>query len=336
MSQAVLESLGLTVADLARMLRDEMRDNAWKRTPIGEDAQAYLRAKRKRLTDASFRTYESVLAQTCAHFADLRLEDFEPPIGTQRLEEFLDDRWGAMSPRNYNRNLSVLRDFFKHHRLRGRMHGDPTLAIERAKARDPYRTTFTAGQVRAIIAHQPELRDRIACRLLLIYGLRKSSLKAIRFDHFELVRKRLAIFAKGGKVRYMPIPDPAFWHDLELLIMQTGAAGSDFLLPRRRGNQLEVVLEPDKPMGDHGLHKWWYRCLACAGIVAEGTTRGEKMHKARHTAGQHLLDHTGNLKAVQKLLGHASIQTTGDTYTDWDDAALLESLASMLDHRGVR
>ena len=42
------------------------------------------------------------------------------------------------------------------------------------------------------------------------------------------------------------------------------------------------------------------------------------MHKARHTAGQRVLDKTGNLKAVQKLLGHESIQTTGDIYTDWD------------------
>jgi hypothetical protein len=36
------------------------------------------------------------------------------------------------------------------------------------------------------------------------------------------------------------------------------------------------------------------------------------MHKARHTAGQRVLDATGNLKATQKLLGRASIQTTGD------------------------
>jgi site-specific recombinase XerC len=42
------------------------------------------------------------------------------------------------------------------------------------------------------------------------------------------------------------------------------------------------------------------------------------MHKARHTAGQRVLDATGNLKAVQKLLGHSSIQTTGDIYADWD------------------
>jgi integrase len=70
------------------------------------------------------------------------------------------------------------------------------------------------------------------------------------------------------------------------------------------------MVYPDKPMGDHGLHDWWYGCLQRAGLVAAGRTRGEKMHKARHTAGQRVLDKTGNLKAVQRLLGHASIQTT--------------------------
>jgi site-specific recombinase XerC len=70
-------------------------------------------------------------------------------------------------------------------------------------------------------------------------------------------------------------------------------------------------------MGEATVHRWWYRCLGQAGIVATGTTSGEHMHKARHTAGQRVLDATGNLKAVQKLLGHASIQTTGDICADW-------------------
>jgi site-specific recombinase XerC len=39
-----------------------------------------------------------------------------------------------------------------------------------------------------------------------------------------------------------------------------------------------------------------------------------------------MLDATGNLKAVQKLLGPASIQTTGDIYTDWDVEQLAMSL----------
>jgi integrase-like protein len=65
---------------------------------------------------------------------------------------------------------------------------------------------------------------------------------------------------------------------------------------------------------------------------AAGQTSGERMHKARHTAGQRVLDQTrGNLKAVQTLLGHASISTTGDIYTDWDISQLEETLRGMLE-----
>ena len=85
-------------------------------------------------------------------------------------------------------------------------------------------------------------------------------------------------------------------------------------------------------MGVHGLHRWWYGCLEQAGVVAKGQTSGERMHKARHTAGQRVIDQTrGNLKAVQTLLGHSSISTTGDIYTDWDISQLEETLRAMLE-----
>jgi integrase len=87
--------------------------------------------------------------------------------------------------------------------------------------------------------------------------------------------------------------------------------------------------DPNKPMSAHGLHKWWYRCLGEAGVVPEGTSSGERMHKARHTAGQRVLDVTGNLKAVQQTLGHKTIQTTADTYTDWDERRLAQTLAEV-------
>jgi integrase len=54
------------------------------------------------------------------------------------------------------------------------------------------------------------------------------------------------------------------------------------------------------------------------------------MQNARHTAGQRMLDKTGNLKAVQKLLGHSSIQTTADIYADWDIDQLEASLSEVL------
>jgi integrase-like protein len=99
---------------------------------------------------------------------------------------------------------------------------------------------------------------------------------------------------------------------------------------------MDVTYVRDQPMGVHGLHDWWYGCLRRAG-VAEGVTRGERMHKARHTAGQRMLDRTrGNLKAVQRLLGHASIQTTADIYTDWDVDQLADVMRDIVAAREQR
>lgn len=84
-------------------------------------------------------------------------------------------------------------------------------------------------------------------------------------------------------------------------------------------------LEPIRPTAF-----WLRRAGQETGIVPVGVTSGERMHKARHSAGQRILDQSGNLKAVQKLLGHQSIQTTGDIYTDWDIDQLAQTLMEAL------
>ena len=275
----------LTLADAAAMLRDAVKDKGYRAYPLGQDAEAYLRAKRKRLTTASYRDYEGGLDKFVRYFLDLRLQDFEPPIGTRRAEEFLDAQYGDRAARTHNKNLSILRDFFKWAVLRGELHGDLTLPIERARARGVYRTGFNTDQRRAIIASQEDLRDRTALRLLLDYGLRKGALTAVQFKHFDPHRRRLAIFTKGEKIRELPIPDPMFWRDLERIILEHEAEPGHYLLPGRHANQHGTVLKPTRPLSGHGMHDWWYRCLQNAGIVPTGITAGERMHKARYTAG---------------------------------------------------
>lgn len=266
---------------------------------------------------------------------DLEIGDFNPPVGTERLEEFLDERWGNKAPRTYNKNHSILKDFFEWAYRKGKIHGNPVTPIPKAKARDVLRETFSESDEKAVMAAQEDVRDRLGLSLLFKLGLRKGALQSVQFKHFDHVRKRLTIFTKGGKVRELPIVEAAFWDDLGRLIIETEAQPGHYLLCRRKtiphkrqGKvELDTTLYPDQPMGVHGLHDWWYRCLHRAGAVEKGVTRGERMHKARHTAGQRLLDGTrGNLKAVQRLLGHRSIQTTGDIYTDWD----LDQLADVL------
>jgi site-specific recombinase XerC len=335
-------SAALTLAEAARIMRESVRDKSYRSYPLGQEAGRYLRAKRKRLTASSYRDYESILDKLARHFVDLELGDFEPPVGTERLEEFLEAQWGARSGRTYNKALSVLRDFFRWQVLRGSLHGDPTLPIERARKAGVYRTTFTPDQRAAILAQNPDLRAAVALRLLLDYGLRKGALQKVQFRHFDHYRKRLTVFTKGEKVREVPIPQEAFWFDLERLIVEAEAQPQHYLLPQRKAipkrwdpelgrNRSVMHVFPERPMGAHGLHTWWYACLARAGIVPEGTTSGERMHKARHTAGQRVLDVTGNLKATQKLLGHASISTTADIYTDWNIDQLAETMREVVD-----
>jgi hypothetical protein len=101
----------LTLAHAAAILRDAVKDKSYRAFPLGQDAEAYLRVKRKRLTASSYRDYEGGLDKFVRYFLDLRLEDFEPPIGTRRVEEFLDAQYGDRAARTYNKNLSILRDF---------------------------------------------------------------------------------------------------------------------------------------------------------------------------------------------------------------------------------
>jgi len=323
----------LSLADRARVMEqyaEIMRDKSYELLPMGEEVAAFLRHKRKEFTENSLLGYESTLNQFARKFAYLELRDLEPPLGRQRIEEFLDERWGDCKATTYNCHLFRLRSFFQYQQKRGTMLGDPTIHIDRAKVRQVYRETFSEDQCRAILAAQDVLRDRIAVRLMLHYGLRRGSVLAIQFKHFDHVRKHLTVFLKGGRIQEMPLPEAAFWHDLERHIIDSEAQPNHFLMQARWSNRRSEKRDPCKAMSPHGLHKWWYRCLNKAGVVDLGVSSGERPHKARHTAGQRILDKTrGNLKATQKFMGHKSIQTTADTYTDWDRYQLESTLADV-------
>jgi site-specific recombinase XerD len=134
-----------------------MKDKSYRAFPLGIEAGHYLRAKHKRLTAESYRDNDSCLDKLARHFADLGLSDLEPPVGTERLEGFLDFQWRTRAARTYNKNLSILRDFFTFQVVRRRLHGDPTLPIERAKARATCRTTFTCTDRVALVSANQDL-----------------------------------------------------------------------------------------------------------------------------------------------------------------------------------
>jgi hypothetical protein len=58
------------------------------------------------------RVYESTLYRFALDHADLTLADFVPPVGTERLEEFIDNNWGEKAAGTRAKNISILRSFF--------------------------------------------------------------------------------------------------------------------------------------------------------------------------------------------------------------------------------
>jgi site-specific recombinase XerD len=75
-------------------------------------------------------------------------------------------------------------------------------------------------------------------------------------------------------------------------------------------------------------HRWWYRCLERAGVIAEGATSGMNMHRGRHTAATELQRAQHDLRLTQLLLGHSDIRSTA-RYAQLDTADLAEALREM-------
>jgi site-specific recombinase XerD len=319
-----------------------LRSSLRRSLPVPVAVDVYIEGRRRRFTEASLLDVRGTLKRLTQQMPEHRLCQLEPSSGTGLIEEFLQHHWGAAAGRTYNKNLSNLRAFFKWQVIHSNMRGDPTLAIERAKVRAVHRTTFSVEQVNRIIGSQPETRDRVALRLPLYFGLRKGALARVQFEHFDQAHRRLTIFTKGEKIHTVPLNHGGFWQELNQLART--AKPHHFLLCKRKTYPVEfepvtrkalrfkVAEFPDLPLGYHAIHNWWYRCLERAGIVAKGVTSGERLHKARHTAGQMVVDITGgNLKAAQKLLGHEDIALTGNTYVGWDIGQLGGTMDAVLE-----
>jgi integrase len=258
----------------------------------------------------------------------LDLPDFAPPVGTERLREFIDDRWGERTPRTRAKVISVLRDFFAWAVRERGLTGNPAVPIFRPRKRDVARGTFTPADVAKLIGSQARQRDRVALLLLFRLGLRKGELSRVQFKHYD--GRRLTVFGKAGKVRYLPVVDSELRLQLERHILDRGPDPNEFLLyPEKIGPEfpagpLATIWEDrQRPMSSTSMHRWWTGCMERAGLAHR------PMHEARHTAITEWLRRTGNLKLAQMLAGHADIGTTANIYAHLDTTDLETALRAL-------
>jgi integrase/recombinase XerD len=149
------------------------------------------------------------------------------------------------------------------------------------------------------------LRDRAMLEVLYGTGVRVSELVGLSLGDIDLDAALLRAFGKGSKERIVPIGVPA----VRALVAWLGSDGRPRLAPaqwRRRGDAEAVFLNArGGRLSRQGAWDVLRRYAVLVGLEGKLSP-----HVLRHSCATHMLDHGADIRAVQELLGHASISTT--------------------------
>lgn len=209
---------------------------------------------------------------------------------------------GNASRASMRRKVSSARQFFAYALREGRVSHDPTLALDTPKRHSSLPVVPTAAQASALLAACDTstalgLRTKALVELLYAAGLRCGEAVALTVSDVDLDRHALYVLGKGGRRRYAPFA-PATASTLRRYLDRARPAlrpkGTDALLLSRTGRALT----------DRDARRLVNRAATDAGMAALSP------HSLRHGYATHLLDGGGDLRAIQELLGHASIAST--------------------------
>jgi len=277
-----------------------------------------------------------------AYLSDVR--QFAESVGTAsgpeavRVEDvrnFLAERHRRQSPTTLGRKLAALRSFFRFQVREGQREADPSVGIPaprvarrlpRPLAVDDCHVLAGAVEKTSREGEQPvagarnragrgALRDRALVELLYGAGIRVGELVALDVRDIDLHSGDVRVWGKGGKERVVPLPEAA-----------RNALG-EYLDQRRRPGVLSEPLFPSlrskkgempRRLDPRDVRRILRKRAARAGLVDRVSP-----HRLRHSYATHLLDMGADLRAIQELLGHASLSST-QKYTAVSAERLLE------------
>ncbi|MCB1747006.1 MAG: tyrosine recombinase XerC [Gammaproteobacteria bacterium] len=212
--------------------------------------------------------------------------------------------------RSLGRQLSACRGLFRFLAARGIVDGNPAQAVRPPKAPQRLPRALDVDQMGALLepagdSDDPlEVRDRAMWELLYSSGLRVSELTGLDLADLDLEAREARVLGKGRKQRLVPVGRQAQAAVLRWLALRpTLAAGDEHaVFVNHRGRRL----------GTRGVESRLRRWALRHGIEAR-----VHPHMLRHSFASHMLESSGDLRAVQELLGHANIATT-QVYTHLD------------------
>lgn len=225
------------------------------------------------------------------------------------LRAYVADRHrGGAGGTSLARALSALRTWFRHLAAGGLMTSNPAQGLRAPKSPRRLPRTLDVDQVTHVLEQPTEgvlaLRDRAMWETLYSCGLRVSELVGLSLADVDLRNREARVLGKGRKQRVVPIGRFA----LDLLAQWLQARGT--LL---RGEETALFLNyRGQRLSTRGVQS-----RLAHWCVAHGIDIKLHPHMLRHSFASHLLESSGDLRAVQELLGHANISTT-QIYTHLD------------------
>jgi len=293
--------------------------------------ELHLRAERN-LSPHTQRAYLSDVRQFTESIGSASAPD---AVRVDDVRAFLADRHRRQSPTTLGRKLAALRTFFRFLVREGHREADPSVGIPapRAARRLPNplpvddchvlaealaqapRAGARRGADARVRAGRGVLRDRALVELLYGAGIRVGELVALDVRDIDLHRGDVRVWGKGGKERVVPLPAAA------------RNALREYLDQRRRpgvlAEPLFTSLRSKKGETPRRLDPRDVRRILRARASRAGVVDRVHPHRLRHSYATHLLDMGADLRAIQELLGHASLSTT-QKYTAVSAERLLE------------
>jgi integrase/recombinase XerC len=293
-----------------------------------EDWLAYIGTERQlaaKTSEAYERDLKQFLAFLAAHLN--RLPDMKQLLALQArdVRAFLASRRSeGVGSRSLARTLSALRMFYKFLERRGYGKNDAIRAVALPKLPHSVPKPLTAPKATALVdgadiaaSDQPEwiiARDTAVLALLYGSGLRISeALMLKRKDAPVKGRDMLRVHGKGSKTRVVPVL-PIAREAIELYLK---------LCPMRQGSEDPLFVGAHgKQLSPRIIQLRIAKARAVLGLPDTATP-----HALRHSFATHLLGAGADLRAIQELLGHASLSTT-QGYTEVDREHLLKTYES--------
>ena len=279
-------------------------------------------AKERRYSDYTVRNYRQAFedfhawlqasGRTATAFAALTARD---------MRDFVVEGQRRFERRTLHNHVSGLRSFFRFWMQRGKLARNPFTGVPLPKLNKPLPKFLTETQMTALLGGPLRLlqnetldaftawRDRLVMELLYGGGLRVSELAGLNYSAIDFANGSARVLGKGKKERICP---------LGAVAMAVLKKFRDDHAKHTGPSSPVVITVRQERMPVRAVQLLVKKYLALADLPMDITP-----HKLRHSYATHLLNSGADLRAVQELLGHASLTTT-QIYTHTSVARLKE------------